>query len=38
MNSGPIHVGKDPWHPGTGCYIDDLRIYSKMLKGKLIIY
>ena len=31
-NNGPIYVGKDPWHAGTKCYIDELRLYSGMLK------
>ena len=34
MNSGKLHVGKDPWHPGVKCYLDDLRIYNKALRCK----
>ncbi len=34
MNNGELHVGKDPWHSGTKCYLDDLKIYSTALRGK----
>ena len=25
----PFYFGKDPWFPGVGCYIEELKIYSK---------
>jgi len=33
-NNGPIYLGKDPWHGGAKSYIDDLRLYSGMLKDR----
>ena len=30
-------MGKDPWHPGTDCYLDDLRVYSSVLRRKFFI-
>jgi hypothetical protein len=36
MNSGPLHVGKDPWHQGVKCYIDELKIYKNALRSQEI--
>eukprot|EP00743_Colponemidia_sp_Colp-15_P000482 GILK01000545.1.p1 GENE.GILK01000545.1~~GILK01000545.1.p1 ORF type:complete len:239 (+),score=39.11 GILK01000545.1:869-1585(+) len=36
FNLGPLHLGKDPWHPGTAAFIDDLRLYDKVLKDREI--
>lgn len=30
-NSGPLYVGDDPWYPGSGCAMDDVRIYNYAL-------
>ena len=30
-NNGAIYIGKDPWHPGTACAIDEYRIYQRAL-------
>lgn len=35
-NNGNFHIGKDPLHSGTKCYIDDLKIFSKSLSQKNI--
>jgi len=37
MNSGPLHVGKDEFHPGVKCYLDDLRIYNIALRGFIFL-
>lgn len=36
MNNGPFHLGKDPWRPGVKCYIDDFKLYNKILNEKEI--
>lgn len=36
MNNGALHIGKDPWHPGVKCYLDDLKIYKKAMRSKEI--
>lgn len=36
MNNGPIHLGKDPWHPGVKCFLDELKIYSTALRAQEI--
>lgn len=36
MNSGPLHIGKDPWHTGVKCYIDDLKIFNMSFSGKIM--
>ncbi len=33
MNNGPMHIGKDKWHPGVKCFFDDYRIYNEALRG-----
>lgn len=33
MNNGDLHIGKDPWHAGTKCFLDDLKIYNTALRG-----
>jgi len=38
MNNGPMHVGKDEWHPGVKCFLDDLRVYNVALAGILLYY
>ena len=37
MNNGPMHVGKDEFHPGVKCYLDDLRIYNIVIRGNSLI-
>jgi len=37
LNKGPIHVGGDPWHPGVGMYLDDLRFYDTAVKQDVFI-
>ncbi len=32
MNSGQLHLGKDQWHSGVRCYIDELKIYKKAIR------
>ncbi len=34
MNDGKLHLGKNPWHHGVKCYIDDVRIYSTSLRSQ----
>jgi len=36
-NNGPIHLGKDPQHTGTSCYLDDFRIYRGAIKYQVIL-
>jgi len=36
MNNGPLYIGKDPWHPGVNCYLDELKIFDTALRGKHI--
>jgi hypothetical protein len=36
MNNGPIHVGKDPWHPGVKCFLDELKIFNTPLRANEI--
>jgi hypothetical protein len=36
MNNGHLHLGKNPWHPGVKCYLDDLKIYSSALRNREI--
>lgn len=31
MNNGQLHVGRDPWHSGVKCFIDELKVYKKAL-------
>jgi len=31
-NTGPIYIGKDQWHGGTECLIDEYCIYNRALK------
>jgi len=31
FNRLPLYLGKDPWHPGTACFVDNLRIWSRAL-------
>jgi len=38
MNNGPMHVGKDEWHPGVKCFLDDLRVYNVALAGIKLYY
>ena len=33
MNKGPIYLGRDPYHAGTPCYIDNLKFYDGRLQG-----
>ena len=35
-NEGDFHIGKDPWHQGVKCYIDELKIYNTAIKSKVI--
>lgn len=35
-NTGDLHVGKDLWHPGVKCFMDDLKVYNKALRSKEI--
>jgi len=34
MNNGDLHIGKDPWHSGTKCYLDELKIHNTPLRSK----
>ena len=36
LNDGPLHIGKDPWHPRVKCYLDEFKIYNKALCSKEI--
>lgn len=36
MNTGKLHVGKDLWHAGVKCYLDELKIHSRALRSKEI--
>jgi hypothetical protein len=38
MNNGKLHVGKDVWRPGVKCFLDELKIYNKALKGNILFY
>jgi len=33
INKGPFYLGKDPYHAGAPCFIDNLKFYSGRLKG-----
>ena len=33
-NTGPIHIGKDPWYPGFEGRLDDLRLYNFALSSQ----
>jgi hypothetical protein len=36
FNNGNFHIGKDPWHPGVKCFLDELKIYKTALRSKEI--
>ncbi|MCQ2818553.1 MAG: LamG domain-containing protein [archaeon] len=36
FNKGDFHIGKDAWHSGVKCYIDEFKIYGKALAKKFI--
>lgn len=36
MNTGKLHIGKDPWRPGVKCFIDELKIYKTSLRAQEI--
>lgn len=36
MNNGQLHLGKDPWHPGVKCFIDELKIFRKAVRSQEI--
>lgn len=29
FNKGDWHIGKDPWHQGVKCYLDEIKIYNE---------
>ena len=35
-NSGPLYIGKDPWHSGADSLMDDVRIYNRALSASEI--
>jgi len=37
LNNGPFHVGGDPWHPGVGMFIDDIRFYDAAIKQDVLV-
>ncbi len=32
MNNGKLHIGKDLWHSGVKCYMDELKIYKRAVR------
>jgi hypothetical protein len=30
-NNGPLYLGDDPWYPGSNVYMDEVRIYNRVL-------
>ena len=32
VNNGQFHIGKDPWHPGVKCFLDELKVYKTALR------
>lgn len=36
MNTGQLHIGKDPWRPGVKCFMDELKIYKYPLRAQEI--
>jgi len=29
QRSEPIYLGRDPWHGGVDCYLDEVKIYNR---------
>jgi len=37
VNKGPIYLGRDPYHAGTPCYIDNLKFYEGRLQDSYLM-